>query len=39
MVSSINKTDSNDITEILFKVVLKTTNQTKPSTAIGSCDI
>jgi hypothetical protein len=30
-VSSINKTDRHDITEILLKVALNTTNQTKPS--------
>ena len=30
-VSSTNKTDRHDISEILLKVVLNTTNQTKPS--------
>jgi hypothetical protein len=30
MVSSTNKTDHHDITEILLKVVLNTINQTKP---------
>jgi hypothetical protein len=30
LVSSINKTDLHDITEILLKVVLNTINQTKP---------
>jgi hypothetical protein len=30
-VSSTNKTDRHDITEILLKVVLSTINQTKPS--------
>jgi hypothetical protein len=29
-ISSTNKTDRHDITEILLKVALKTTNQTKP---------
>jgi hypothetical protein len=32
--SSINKTDSHDITEILLKVALNTINQTKPSDKI-----
>jgi hypothetical protein len=31
LVSSTNKTDCHDITEILLKVVLNTINQTKPS--------
>ena len=31
LVSSTNKTDIHDITEILFKVLLNTINQTKPS--------
>jgi hypothetical protein len=30
-VSSTNKTDRHDITEILFKVALNTINQTKPT--------
>jgi hypothetical protein len=30
LVSSINKTDHHDITEILLKVALNTINQTKP---------
>jgi hypothetical protein len=30
-VSSTNKTDRHDITEILLKVALSTINQTKPS--------
>ena len=35
-VSSTNKTDRNDITEILLKVALNTTNQTKPMALIQS---
>jgi hypothetical protein len=35
-ISSTNKTDRNDITEILLKVMLNTTNQTKPMALIQS---
>ena len=38
-VSSTNKTDCNDITEILLKVVLNTTNQTKPMALIQSGEL
>jgi len=36
-VSSTNKTDSHDITEILLKVALNTINQTKTILLIRSC--
>jgi hypothetical protein len=38
LVSSTNKTDSHDITEILLKVALNTINQTKPITAKNRFD-
>jgi hypothetical protein len=34
VVSSTNKTDRHDITEILIQVALSTINQTKPESAI-----
>jgi hypothetical protein len=37
-VSSTNKTDSDDITEILLKVALNTINQTKPKLRIKDCE-
>ena len=38
LVSSTNKTDRHDITEILLKVALNTINQTKPITAKNRFD-
>jgi len=37
-VSSTNKTDCHNVTEILLKVVLNTTNQTKPNLTLGCKD-